>query len=319
MRALRPSSLSSVIFVPGLVGGVLFSGTADAYCLLHTCKDVSESEAAQSLNLEPYACERTNGCISEGHQLYWDSKCLTFGVSGLNTSGLNLSPEDFRDIVEDAFKVWEGVDCGGGKTPGFSAQGVGIVEANGGFFCEAEPYANLSVWSLVTRWDRAGNALGYTSSTHNRRNGEIFDADVELNLNKIRLDNENSPRDYPIVLGRIIVHEAGHFLGLAHSEDEEAVMYASYGTHDLFTREVNQDDIDGICELYPPLDNLECAAPGYVEAALDEEACEAAGLADDSAEAGGCSVSRRRTSGFGWMWLGVAVGVMVGARRRRFG
>jgi hypothetical protein len=278
---------------------------------------VSEAEAAQSLDLDPYECERTDGCISEGHRLYWDSKCLTFGVSGLNVSGLNLTPEEFRDIVEDAFKVWEGVDCGGGRHPGFSAQGVGIVDANGGFFCEAEPYANLSVWSLVTRWDRAGNALGYTSSTHNRRNGEIFDADVELNLNKVRLDSEDRPQEYPIVLGRIIVHEAGHFLGLAHSEDLDAVMYASYDTSDLVNREINQDDIDGICALYPPQDDLECGTPGYVEAALDEEACEQAGLADGSEETGGCSVTPRHSSPPNWLWLGVPLlGVVILARRR---
>ena len=72
----------------------LSSTSARAYCALYTCKDVSEAEAAASLNLEPYQCERTDGCISEGHQLYWGSKCLTFGVSGLNVESLGLTARD---------------------------------------------------------------------------------------------------------------------------------------------------------------------------------------------------------------------------------
>jgi hypothetical protein len=313
------SSFPKRILVAAATLGVLVahSSPARAYCLLHTCKDISEADAALSMSLEPYTCERADGCISEGHQLYWDSNCLTFGVSPLNTAALGMEPEEFRDIVEDAFKVWEGVDCGGGKHPGLSVVGVGLVDANGGYFCEAEPYANLSVWSLITRWDRPGNALGYTSSTHNRKNGEVFDADVELNLNKIRLDHENTPADYPIVVGRIAVHEAGHFLGLAHSEDQEAVMYASYDSNDLFTREVNQDDIDGICALYPPK-NVECSEPGYVEAALDAEACEAAAAANDSDEQSGCTVSPRGATHATWGWL--AAPLVIGsamARRRR--
>lgn len=311
----------SGLLLAALAAPALAPSTAHAYCALYTCKDVTEADAAQSMDLEPHECERTDGCISEGHQLYWDSNCLTFGVSGLNSDGLNLSPEDFEDIVADSFKVWEGVECSNGKHPGFKIQTVGVVDSNGDFFCEDEPTANLSVWSLVTRWDRSGSALGYTSSTHNRRNGEVFDADVELNLNKIV--NETAPQDYQVVLGKIVVHEAGHFLGLAHSQDEEAVMYAQYDTFDLFTRELNQDDIDGICALYPPDDGLECSKPGYVEAALNEEACEQAALAADDAQQseGSCSVVAVRSSsrGFGWAAAGAVFGLAALRRRKRAG
>lgn len=295
----------------------LSSVSASAYCALNTCKDITESEAEQSLDLEPYTCERTDGCISEGKQLFWDSNCLTFGVSGVNTKSLGLSPDEFEAIVEDSFKVWEGVKCSNGKHPGLKVQSVGEVETNGDFFCEEEPRANLSVWSLVTRWERSSNALGYTSSTHNRKDGEVFDADVELNLNKIA--NETAPEDYAVVLGKIVTHEAGHFLGLAHSQDEEAVMYASYDTFDLFTRELNQDDIDGICDLYPPDDDLKCSEPGYVEAALNQDACDEAALAQDNAqEQSGCTVAAAPAGRSGPLsWFGVAVGLGVALRRRR--
>lgn len=311
------------LFRIGVVGAVftassLASVSADAYCALYTCKDVSVADAKESLNLEPYTCERTNGCISEGHQLFWDSKCLTFGVSGLNTRSLGLTPEEFDDIIVDSFKVWENVDCGGGKSPGLKVQSVGVVDSNGDFFCEEEPRANLSVWSLVTRWDRSSDALGFTSSTHNRKDGEVFDADVELNLNKIANDSI-SPADYAIMLGKIATHEAGHFLGLAHSQDQEAVMFARYDTDDLFNRELNQDDIDGICALYPPDDDLKCSKPGYVAAGLNQEACDEAALErSSSGQDVGCSLVRVRghNDRTSWSLVAMALAAVLVARRR---
>lgn len=294
----RATTLLSPLAVVTILG---VSVRAEAFCVLRTCNDEQ--------------CQQSNGCIVEGHPLYWDSKCLTYGVSAVNTAALNLTPDEFQDIVEDAFKVWENVDCGGGERPGFSARSVGIVESNGNFFCEAEPFANLSVWSLVTRWERPSNALGYASTMYNRRNGEIFDADVDLNVNKVKTDYRNDPTVYPIVLGRIIVHEAGHFLGLAHTPDQEAVMYANYSPLDLFTRELTQNDIDGICALYPPDDGLECGQPGYVPAALSQQACDEA-TSDQSNGGASCSMAQSPT-GSSWAWLGASLLVgLLNVRRR---
>lgn len=297
---------ATALISPALFVAVLgMVDRAEAFCVLRTCNDEQ--------------CQQSDGCIVEGHPLYWDSKCLTYGVSALNTSALNLTPEEFRDIVEDAFKVWENVDCGDGKRPGFSARSVGIVESNGNFFCEEEPFANLPVWSLVTKWERPSNALGYASTMYNKRNGEIFDADVDLNVNKVKLDYRNDPTVYPVVLGRIVVHEAGHFLGLAHTPDHDAVMFGNYSPLDLFTRELTQNDIDGICALYPPDDGLECGEPGYVEAALNKDACDAA-TTDRSSGAVSCSMAHVPARGGAWAWLGASVLVgLLNVRRRALG
>lgn len=307
----RASVLASLMF--------LFPSSASAYCTLHTCKDVTQSQAEASKGkLEPKLCERNeNRCIIEGEELFWRSPCLSYGVSALNTSVLGLTPDEFDALVEDAFKVWRWVECPGGGNPRFEVSSVGVVDSNGNFFCEDEPMANISVWSLVTRWPREPSALGYTSSTHNKRNGEIFDADVELNLNKIKAEY---PGNYATVLGRIAVHEAGHYLGLGHTNDMRAVMYDSYNSYDLLTKELNQDDIEGICKLYPPGGELNCSEPGYVEAALNQQACTDAALANDEAdETVGCSIKRVGESGVRKVGLlGFALFLMgVVARRKR--
>src|ERR1019366_8185381 len=49
-------------------------------------------------------------------------------------------------------------------------------------------------------------------------------------------------------LGSILTHEAGHFLGLAHTADTSAVMYASYSPGATV---LTPDDVAGICSIYP--------------------------------------------------------------------
>lgn len=288
--------------------------SAEAYCILHTCRDVTPQDIAERPELELKECQTHDGCIVEGHALFYNSSCLSYGVSSRHVDLLGLTPEEFHDVVKAAFEVWESVDCGGGRPPGLSVQSVGVVEANGNFFCEDVPRANLSVWSLAVRWERPNDALGYTSSTHNTENGEVFDADVEFNLNKVR--HEHAQEDWVTVLGRIAVHEAGHALGLAHSNNSDAVMYKSYSASELYTRVLSEDDILGICDLYPPNDDVSCSAPGYVEAALDESACQQAAQ-QASAAGAACALapaSRRDQSWAGWFALGLA-GLMGGRRR----
>ena len=70
-------------------------------------------------------------------------------------------------------------------------------------------------------------------------------------------------------LEAVAAHEVGHLLGLGHSEFLEATMYSAYlgGTE---PRELHEDDIDGVCSLYP----TECVC------ASDED-CRSGEVCDD--------------------------------------
>ena len=108
-----------------------------------------------------------------------------------------------------------------------------------------------SSFSRDTSWpyDDAANAIGYTTLTVRIGTGEILGADIEINTANYVVvpDPPAPPMAYD--LASILTHEAGHFLGLAHSADDTAVMYAFYkpGSSTL-----TNDDILGICSIYDP-------------------------------------------------------------------
>jgi MYXO-CTERM domain-containing protein len=291
---------------------VAWSGTANAFCRQHSCQDEFD-ELGNAL----YECERDDmRCIIEGDELFYDSPCLSFGIAKGTAAELDLTDDELHDIVAQAFQRWQEVDCGGGKHPRFEVQSAGIVETSKPHYCELTAL-NLGVWFLDNPWpeklDRS--ALGYTTSTYAEDDAEVFDADVEINVAKIKQDFRGAPVED--VLLSIITHEAGHYLGLAHSNDVEAVMATTYTRLDLIGRELTQDDIDGICSIYPPdSEKLECSEPGISNAALNQKACNAAidDLKDDQQQS--CAYAPTSSASTSH-WLGVPALLGLGLWRRR--
>src|SRR5262249_15492160 len=50
----------------------------------------------------------------------------------------------------------------------------------------------------------------------------------------------------------VLTHEAGHFLGLAHSADADATMFSEYKMGSTGLRDLSPDDVKAICAAYPP-------------------------------------------------------------------
>ncbi|XP_059624564.1 metalloendoproteinase 2-MMP-like [Cornus florida] len=68
-----------------------------------------------------------------------------------------------------------------------------------------------------------------------------YDADENWSTNPTSMNQ--------IDLESVAVHEIGHVLGLGHSRDRNAIMFASY-SHNPIRRDLNTDDIQGIRALY---------------------------------------------------------------------
>lgn len=283
------------------------AGEATAYCRQNSCQDDHENEVF---------CERDERrCIIGGQTLHYKSPCLSFGVAAGQADVLGMSDQEFESLVARAFERWQSVDCGDGRRPGLSVQSAGPVDTERTFYCK-EPSLNLSVWLLTDDWQKESSALGYANSIYAEDDAEIFDCDVELNAHKILTE---VPADLiEDALLSIITHEAGHFLGLAHSDDTDAVMFAAYNRNDLLSRDLTPDDIEGICAVFPPSEQrLDCSPPGVSEAALDEAACDAALRPPSSSSCALGEPGHRESSFTGTAALGM-LGVFgwLGRRRR---
>jgi hypothetical protein len=230
--------------------------SAAAYCRTTTCDPEDPTQTCT-----PDAA----GCIREGIELGWPEQCLSFGVQKDGSVKRHITYGEADAVVQDAFRQWIGVDCDG-QPPSFSIYDLGAP--HGGIDCsqpefnEREPNAN--VWMFRdSDWPYPDGdlTLALTTVTFDATTGDILDADVEINsyAHSLTIGDTNVGND----LLSIVTHEAGHFLGLSHSNVATATMSARYSPHDIGFRTLAVDDVDGICAIYPPnRDAPACDASG---------------------------------------------------------
>jgi hypothetical protein len=178
---------------------------------------------------------------------------LSFSVQKDGTRFANYQVID--EIVEEAFLSWQEAICTDGAPPSMA-----ILEMSPAI-CRRHEYnlreGNANV--IVLRgddwpYDPSDGRLAVTTMSFNANTGEIYDADMEINV------NEPISTDSPVPAGKydlrsIITHEAGHFLGLSHSLVPGAVMFYQYSTGDDRFQILGSDDMAGICDIYPPGQN----------------------------------------------------------------
>jgi len=226
---------------------VLHSGSAPAYCLTTTCDTLSEGCMADE-----------NGCSESGIPLQWSSLCLYYGIQKDGSERASISASTVEPLMEQAFAAWMNADCGQG-TPPFVVQYIGQVECDiPEFNCDLENDENSNtVMFRDTAWPYEDSALAITTVTVDVRNGEILDADMEVNTDGFAFSTGDTDVNNDLL--SVLTHEAGHFLGLSHSAIEGATMYAGYTHLDTSLRSLHADDIAGICEIYPDDRELTCA------------------------------------------------------------
>lgn len=216
---------------------------AHAFCRTTTCDPNKVSDHCQFDN-------RT--CVVSGKPLAWRSSCVTIGVQQMGSPGNGLAFEDVAQVVEQAFGAWMRADCGTGK-PSIEVNLLGPIECSVSEYNSEVGNANIVLFR-EDEWPFLGaaNAIGLTTTRFDTKNGDLWDADIELNGVGAQLTIGD-----PIAgddLLSVLTHEAGHFLGLSHSDDNTATMRPVYdpARDGADFRSLSQDDVDGICAVYPP-------------------------------------------------------------------
>ena len=244
----------------------------------------------------------------------------------------HISYDTFHSIVTKAFAKWASVDCGGGRHPSFGLQDTD--ELYGAVVCDQHEYnqqiannqppANASTWLFrTTDWPPSySGVIALTTLTIDKRDGQILDADVEVDgtaspvtggpqitTSETSIGDEKS-------LDAIVTHESGHFLGLAHSLNRDATMFYAYSDG---TETLERDDVTGICTVYPGTSKPACEEP----APLSGFSRYCGGVNPSTspyprANAGaGCSIGPSERSTSTWWLVAPAVLGLAAARRRR--
>jgi hypothetical protein len=129
---------------------------------------------------------------------------------------------------------------------------------------------------VPTGWTSPVIAL--TTVTYDTDSGEILHADIELNSADHGIVVDDGTAGLPpdtFDLQTILTHETGHFFGLAHSPRVDAVMYAAGDTTgSTRKRLLTEEDVSGICAVYPAGRNRGVSTLVSASGDVPESACD---------------------------------------------
>ena len=291
---MRASAVCALALIAAL------SGTAHAYCRTSTCSS---------------SCARDpdTGCSMGGTPIAWPNACVSFSLQEAASSAIDL--EHATALMREAFAIWESARCGdAGEKPS-----VSVSDAFGPAVCATAQYntrsgnANLVLFRDDDwPYSGVGRELAATWLTVDGQ-GVILDADIEINATSPL----SVPTDAGLSLGVIVdqhdllsimVHEAGHFLGLDHSREDGSVMQAELFAAEVRTQ-LSADDEAAISAVYPP--ERDAAACDYTPHGGFAPECA------PNAASSGCSVELPGRSGGGALAGAALVSCIWLARRRR--
>lgn len=228
-----------------------------------------------------------------GGELYWDQAQVFRESDGRIPYWIQYEGTDdlsfvHRDVLRQGFLAWAEVE---GADLHFFEQRIDLREAEFHSTDEDEADKKALLFYIEEDWPYDDLTIGLTLVTFNG-DGRIIDADIGFNGEDYAFSMNDEPADVDLL--SVATHEIGHFLGIGHSEFEDATMFATY-PGGIEARTLSDDDRAAVEYLYP------C-----------EETCRSIVDWRPRASRTGCA-----TGGGGWGALAVLGALLViGARRR---
>jgi hypothetical protein len=231
----------SLVTLAALASALVIADRAEAFCRTSTCD--AKFTGTQCTPMEPADC---------GTPLAWPSACVSFSMQKGASKQISLGAA--TPIFEKAFMSWMNATCTGGGHPHIEVVDLGPVDcAKHEYNQQSSGHGNANI--IVFRddgWPHAGqgDTLALTTVTYNLDTGEIYDADMEINSTQGHFTTGDTGVQDDLL--SVATHEAGHFLGLAHTPVKGATMTAEYIPGSVDLRTLDADDIAAICAVYPP-------------------------------------------------------------------
>jgi hypothetical protein len=222
----------------------LFVGAprAGAYCRTTTTQVPADYDPA------------VDGCLT-GTALAWPSMPVTYQV--FRGASAQASLADVTPVIDRSFAKWPAVSCSATDStqhPELEVSDVGPTDAvdpcDGAVPCPIGRDSTHGIYFRDDSWPYmdSANELALTTVTYGVDDGHIFSAVMEINSNQHQFSLSVPAPEGSYSLEAVVSHEAGHFVGMAHSQETSAIMYAFYQGDAVA---LTDDDAAGVCAIYP--------------------------------------------------------------------
>jgi len=227
---------------------------------------------AWSTSASAFLCTRTpNG----GPSVFWSERDVVMRPNG---GGQEVAAGTLVRVLERGAAAWTGPECSDIRLE----VGASTLQEVVGFNWHAGSgdainqniviFRNDTPGDDLDRWLHTLGALAITTVTFESSGGRLLDADIEINDVEFEFttcDLEEASCVVEFDLENTLTHELGHVLGLDHPPDGDAgavdaTMYASANRGQIVKRDLGDDDVAGICTVYPLADPVpgECYGVG---------------------------------------------------------
>ena len=260
----------------------------------------------QTVPLTGFTWEQTHSQNNPDVLLRQTGSCIYYTINSAGSD--DISFDTLKEVVDTSFATWEDVDCSYFRFVETAPSAVDEVT-----FHPNKGNLNLLVWrEAKIDWPFSRAAVAMTTVQHDPNSGVIYDTDIEFNGAWFTFGTNPS---YPAVtsmtdLENTLTHEIGHIVGLDHSGDPAATMYADSESGEIKKRSLADDDIDGLCTLYPLDDDPEECREPYCGLGLDgEDTCYGVSNGDDGDCSCGAVGRSYRPTGFVRFLLQIFFGI----------